>query len=83
MVFTSVDSIAKHWRFLKLHCSTVPSSVAKLVLTFLHSDCRSKLNAIHHINVPLADLNLSVVELVADFITAMSATEAVYGTGER
>lgn len=79
---TSVSRISKDRGFLKLHSSTVPSPVTKLMLTFLHGDGSSKLHTVHDVNVPLTDLNLSVVQMCADVITASFSAEAVYRAAE-
>lgn len=79
---TSVSRISKDRGFLELHGSTVPSSVTELMLTLLQGDGSSKLHTIHDVNVPLTDLNLSVVEMGADFITASFSCEADYRATE-
>lgn len=69
---TSVYRISEDRRFFKLQSGTVPSSVAKLVLTFLNGNCGTKFNTVHDVNIPLADLNLSVVKVGTGFVTASS-----------
>ena len=77
---TSVSRISKDRRFFKLNGSTVPSPVTKLMLTLLHRDGSSKLDTVHDVNVPLTDLDLSVVQMCPDFVAASFSAEAVYRT---
>ena len=60
--------ISKHGGSVKLHCGTIPSSLAKLVLAFRHGHSSSILDAIHKVNVPLTDLQLFTIESIPNFI---------------
>ena len=82
MFLTSVNGVSKDRRFLKLYCSTIPPPVTKLMLAFLHGDSSSKFDTVHDVDVPLTHLNLPVVKMITDFITASPAAEAVYRAGE-
>ena len=82
MSLTSVSRISKDRGVLKLHGGTVPSPVTKLMLTLLHGDGSSKLHTVHDVNVPLTHLDLSVVQVGADFIAASFSAEAVYRAAE-
>ena len=49
------------------------SAVANLVFTFGHGHNNSRFDAIHNVNVSLADQDLSASKSVANFITASFA----------
>ena len=53
-----------------MHSGAIPSSVTKLVLAFGHCHTSAIFNAIHNNVVFLADLNLSVIESIPNFIAS-------------
>ena len=83
MLPTSVYRISKDRGFFKLQSGAVPPSIAKLMLTFLDSNCGTKFDTVHDVNIPFADLYLSVVKVGTDFVTASTRVKLSNRAAER
>lgn len=83
MLPTSVYRISKDRGFFKLQSGTVPPSIAKLMLTFLDSNCGTKFDTVHDVNISFADLYLSVVKVGTDFVTASTRVKLSNRAAER